>query len=183
MARLRQYFKPVETPSFKPEDASKPLTPEMWEKYNSQLQRSQQVQAFHADLGSIVEKPYAEEIGDIKLSHVFDSDESVDEFARFSADTLSKGLSAKQLLTLHRRDAMLNQAYEAGQRAAEARLASGKAGAVATGSKPPVVPDPRSAQARPNGEKPRSEMTVEDHLMKIDPEFHGKLLRNEVKLV
>lgn len=184
--RLQKYLKTPSMPELKAEDASKPLTQADFQRYQEHTDRVRHVQGFHNDLMESVDRPFTHEQGDIKLSHAFDADEQVDDFAQFSANILARGPSARQLRQLHHFDNFIQQAYEAGAKAAEARLGQNKTQALQTGNgqQKVVTPNKEQVQQQNNngGQKRKSQMSVEDHLKQIDPEYHQKLLKGEIDL-
>lgn len=146
---------------------------------------------FHEDVRNAVSSPTIFG-GDLGITHVFTSDEQVNQFARSTERILSKGFSARQLILALEGEKLLRQAYEKGGRDTETRISKGRAAAAPPDQsgqpgggqqapKPTPKQDAEDRAETPNVASRKVESTGEI-LKRTNPEFYKKFMAGEVDL-
>lgn len=180
---MDRYFAPIKDPSLSPEEGAKPLTMGDMQAHQKRLEQNARIRSFQEDLRGLPTKPVIFGEGDSSVTHVFDSEQAVHEFAESVRRGLSEGFSAQQLLMLHKGPALINQAYEKGRRDAQVHLERQRAGVqVQNSGQGNNTPAPERAAEAPTERQGRKGMSIQDRLAKIDPRYYDSFMKGEVDI-
>ena len=155
----------------------KEYTQEAYAKYQQDLIMAQRQQAFREDITTTLSAPIV--LGD-GIALTYSSPEEINEFGQFVRSKITTGLTARDLVILHRANAILAMAQDQGARAHHAAIVKAREKSNITPGRPPTAPATQredAPQGNTNGRVP----SIAQMLKEQNPAFYADFMSGKVK--
>ena len=147
----------------------KEYSPEALADYENRVKGVERYRTFQRDVRDVVTKPVEIAPG---VVHTFNSAKEVQEFAEFTKDKISNGLSGRDLVILHQHKQLIADAERRGERNYEKRVKTATTTAPVK-TAPVVVPDNKPTAS------PNRTPTVKEIMQSKYPDAFQKFVKGE----